>query len=1628
MKRILLLHCFLIFGLLSSAQEPYRNLIISEASLGTAPEAYVELTNKGSQTINLKDFELGKVSPWTSRIGYEMDEPCPPIENWFNVPENERMRLPDFELAPGESWVIANVSDWLRKMELKDPFNYRERQSQLDMYKVADYRMHRRETQVHSSVSDSIDPKYQVLEAWNGRDVFYIMHHFINGIGAWDSAVIDQVGGVFDDINCTNRDRSYSVAGIPGATDSHILLRKANVTQGNLDFFNGRGVDMEDSEWMPLPRQGTLPGGARRPVQWHTGNHGPFVLDENTLTPRAGSLVTVDYAAGIINVPWGIQRDDSLVFQFERTPGMGWEYQYVTSYSQWDADSDSAYLSARTGDVLRVYVAGNTLQWKDFTIQVAAPKAGDNIVVPKKPYNFSTGWYEAGSAYIDNAGFFRVTGGAEMDTIKHYYNIPGITFATRVDTLFKYLEKAPGASWEIVWLDNVERADLKQGDILRVTAENGAVKDYFIRVHEYRPDDNALLNSITWPDMPEMYRGRFGWVGDTIPGFSPTVYSYTLRVPGDVEGFPAIVAKPQNHNARVEVTRAVSYGGEREQRTVTFTVTAESDTTARVYTVLLEKEKMPEHIQPYLAEPIISEFIFWEQWENGYIEIVNTGTVPIDLSNYLFANRYSYGPASIFESELAHHNRYQLYIPGYKWTNSAEEWEIFGQVAEPDIYINPILAPGEVFTMGEIRRYNFAMDYENWYGATWWVPGVLDIDFGYRTDDGYPNGPNRTAQNPWGESMNYIHFDGVQRWGESVARQWKGADFYIFKILNESVKLGLKPANDPADFEVIEIFGTGDMSDYNAAHHPDGSTPMITSLVRKPEIHFPRPEPTGSFGYSAENTEWNYTDWTYWTAQNVGWPQEILFIALGLGSHEFIPPTHYMSFVTSRYYLVSPGYQDEEIRGVVTGTTVDQFLSHITKMDPGQTLTILTGDAPLLGNDLISSGNILRVRSADGKNTTLYTVEVTDEGLSNNATLTSTRYSIEVYEETGTGTISGFEYGTTLRDVRSGVNVPFGATLTVVDAQDRYVPLSKLNFDTMYVDVQVSDQFFFEVISENGETTILYQLLPESDPSDAFVYSDIYSVNQDVKLIDLVPEGTSVSGILGNLTPSANATMMVVDKNLMERGKGIIMRDDKIIVVSANGESSNIYLIKHLGSPQYYAYLTSPVYNVNQFNNEIIISIREDAEVHISEIRNSITLAYGATLFISDEDNNAKAENETIAEGDIFRVTSYDGLQVKNYTIVLDLIKVYDLAYIAGDNGIIHGTSLQKIEESKDGTAVEAIPDTGYHFVRWSDGVTDNPRTDHNITNSLTVYAEFAINSYTLTYHAGSNGTISGETNQGIKHGSDGTAVEAIPDTGYHFVRWSDGVIDNPRADMNITGPVSVYAEFAINVYSLTYEAGQNGTILGDAHQQIEHGSDGMAVEAYPETGYHFVQWSDGSSMNPRMEENVTENISLEAEFAINIYYINASAYPSGSGTISGQKEYQHGETITLTANPAEGYLFEKWTEEGSGFLGFLENPLIFSAERHVNLVANFIIDETTGIGAIGSSRISIWPNPADDILYIEGFEGGATVYIHDLNGSLILARDPVNNQIKINDLPPGIYILKFVTESQVITHRLIKQ
>ena len=122
----------------------------------------------------------------------------------------------------------------------------------------------------------------------------------------------------------------------------------------------------------------------------------------------------------------------------------------------------------------------------------------------------------------------------------------------------------------------------------------------------------------------------------------------------------------------------------------------------------------------------------------------------------------------------------------------------------------------------------------------------------------------------------------------------------------------------------------------------------------------------------------------------------------------------------------------------------------------------------------------------------------------------------------------------------------------------------------------------------------------------------------------------------------------------------------------------------------------------------------------------------------------------------------------------------------------------------------------------------------------MTSFSDFNVGepqTFTLTYTAGANGTISGTTPQTVTIGQSGSAVTAVANTGYHFVNWSDGSTANTRTDASVSANVSVTASFAINTYTLTYTAGANGTISGTTPQTVNYNASGSAVTAVANTG-----------------------------------------------------------------------------------------------------------------------------------------------------------------------------------------------
>lgn len=209
----------------------------------------------------------------------------------------------------------------------------------------------------------------------------------------------------------------------------------------------------------------------------------------------------------------------------------------------------------------------------------------------------------------------------------------------------------------------------------------------------------------------------------------------------------------------------------------------------------------------------------------------------------------------------------------------------------------------------------------------------------------------------------------------------------------------------------------------------------------------------------------------------------------------------------------------------------------------------------------------------------------------------------------------------------------------------------------------------------------------------------------------------------------------------------------------------------------------------------------------------------------------------------------------------------YTIEYISQTGGSITGTSIQTVKHGENGTQVVAVPDTGYEFVKWSDGKTEAERTDYNITENKSYTAEFKKKTYTITYIAQKGGNITGTLVQTVKHGESCTQIVAIPDYGYEFVKWSDGKTEAKRTDSNISKNKTIIAEFRKKTYAVEYSALDGGNITGTLVQTVKHGDNCTQVVAVPDIGYEFVKWSDGKTEAKRTDSNITENITYTAEF-----------------------------------------------------------------------------------------------------------------------------------------------------------------
>lgn len=138
-----------------------------------------------------------------------------------------------------------------------------------------------------------------------------------------------------------------------------------------------------------------------------------------------------------------------------------------------------------------------------------------------------------------------------------------------------------------------------------------------------------------------------------------------------------------------------------------------------------------------------------------------------------------------------------------------------------------------------------------------------------------------------------------------------------------------------------------------------------------------------------------------------------------------------------------------------------------------------------------------------------------------------------------------------------------------------------------------------------------------------------------------------------------------------------------------------------------------------------------------------------------------------------------------------------------------------------------------HHFVQWSDGSTENPRT-FTLTGDTTFTAYFEAATYTINVvsEMPDMGTATGGGT--FPYGTD-IQIEAIPFDGYEFMRWTGGNTDNPRT-VTVTGNKSYSALFR-TAAGIDDREQTSVTIFSQGYQIVVDGAEGQTVEIYDVAG-----------------------------------------------------------------------------------------------------------------------------------------------------------------------------------------------
>ena len=294
----------------------------------------------------------------------------------------------------------------------------------------------------------------------------------------------------------------------------------------------------------------------------------------------------------------------------------------------------------------------------------------------------------------------------------------------------------------------------------------------------------------------------------------------------------------------------------------------------------------------------------------------------------------------------------------------------------------------------------------------------------------------------------------------------------------------------------------------------------------------------------------------------------------------------------------------------------------------------------------------------------------------------------------------------------------------------------------------------------------------------------------------------------------------------------------------------------------------------------------------------AISTAYGSYFSA-----NIYTANIVVSALRMGKVELYVEYSIPTYTVTW---KNHDGTVLETDTGVTHGTTptYNGSTPTKASTAQYS-----YKFSGWSPTVGA-------ISGNTTYTAQFTatLRSYTITVTAGTGGTVSGGGS--YTYGSTAT-LKATPNTGYKFVKWSDGNTSATRT-VTVTGTATYTATFEKLKYTVTWK-NDDGIVL-ETDNNVEYGTTPTYNGATPtkaSTAQHLYTFSGWSPTISAVTGNVTYTAQFTAsvrKYTVKWYNYDGTLLETDTDVPYGTKPTYNGATPTKPNDDYYNYGFAGWS------------------------------------------------------------------------------------------------------------------